>query len=149
MSYILGFKQTIMNFKIEDGYTYTLTLQGSGRWESSNSNITDGEMEVKYNEGSNTNLQLTDNNEPYLSYINVSGVGDIAIILISKDRICMIDMAGDVVGLVDNGKSYCSVAPKTFEFNKNIADIFPEEAYIVGDYNTNKLNTFIIKKVKK
>lgn len=32
MSYILGFRQTNNNeFKIEDGYTYTLTLQGGGR----------------------------------------------------------------------------------------------------------------------
>lgn len=106
-------------------------------------------MEVNYSGGSQTNLQLTDNNEPYLSYINVSGDGDISIILISKDRICMVDMNGDAVGLTDNGKSYCSVAPKTFEFNKNIADIFPEEAYNLMNYNTDKLNTVIIKKIKK
>lgn len=149
MSYILGFiKQNENNFKIEeeDGYKYLLTLQGEGAWETSNSNITDGEMEIHHQGGSASPLHLSEN-ESYLMFVR-PGFG-VAIVMISEDRIYMCDAEGTPAGIAGSGGTYYSIAPKKFEFNKNLADLLPKEAYYIIDYNTNKLNTFIIKKIKK
>lgn len=146
MPYILGFiKQNENNFKIEDGYKYLLTLQGEGAWETSNSNITDGEMEIHHQGGSASPLHLSDN-ESYLMFVGPSF--GVAIVMISEDRIYMCNAEGTPAGIAGSGGTYYSIAPKKFEFNKNLANLLPKEAYII-DYNTNKLNTFIIKKIKK
>lgn len=69
--------------------------------------------------------------------------------MISEDRIYMCDAEGTPAGIAGSGGTYYSIAPKKFEFNKNLADLLPKEAYYIIDYNTSKLNTFIIKKIKK
>lgn len=74
------------NFKIEDGYKYLLTLQGEGAWETSNSNITDGEMTIHHQGGSASELHLSDN-ESYLMYTASSPGFVVAIVMISEDRI--------------------------------------------------------------
>lgn len=135
-----------MDINIYNGYKYLLTLQGEGAWETSNSNITDVEMEIHHQGGSASPLHLSDN-ESYLMAFS-PGFG-VAIVMISEDRIYMCNAEGTPAGIAGSGGTYYSIAPKKFEFNKNLANLLPKEAYYIIDYNTNKLNTFIIKKIKK
>ena len=147
MPYTLGFiKQNENNFKIEDGYKYLLTLQGEAAWTTSNSNIVDGELAINYSESDKLGLP---GDTSILFYINPDPSRGVAIILISEDRIIMSDAEGNAVGIASNNGTYYSIAPKKFEFNKNLSDLFPKEAYYNIDYDTNKLTTFIIKKIKK
>ena len=147
MPYTLGFvKQNKNDFKIENGYKYLITLQGEGAWTTSNSNIVDGELAINYSESNELGLP---GDTSILFYINPDPSRGVAIILISEDRIYMCDAEGTPAGIASSGGTYYSIAPKKFEFNKNLADLLPKEAYYIIDYNTNKLNTFIIKKIKK